>query len=526
MEFTVSPESNPAPEASLSRPDHVNVFDEDGVSRSPSTAHIAGEETLTELTGDDIFRMKELRNSDSMSESEAAEMSQSAADTNTDNFESKDLEGEPAEKNPRFDPTAARDRSSELNEEDIFRMKSLSLSRHHALSEQANQSAVSLVDSASNMADLPDNEEEYDGKSEEPPDSPPTMLTFSGQYVFNRRRPEKPELNSDTCIELTPPFEPLGQPPNGVSREEYLQLYNKTRLYVIGTAHFSPESQNDVVKAITEVQPDVVMVELCAQRVSILSLDEETLLREAKTLNRQKIMNLIRDNGIVQGLLQVLLLSTSAHITEQLGMAPGGEFRAAHKASFRIPGCKLILGDRPIQVTLQRALSSLGFFQRIRLLYHVISSNRSSVTQEDVERCKDKDLLESLLKEMAGEFPQLSKIFVEERDKYMAYVLQTIMQSSTAGKITAWKNCKNRTDYQPLNMVAVVGIGHIKGIQEAWNTHVNNLELLEIPPPSFSSRAVGFVFKVAVISSLGYLSYKAGRGIYYKVVPAVTHLIR
>ena len=29
--------------------------------------------------------------------------------------------------------------------------------------------------------------------------------------------------------------------------------------------------------------------------------------------------------------MQVLLLSVSAHITKQLGMAPGGEFRAAYR---------------------------------------------------------------------------------------------------------------------------------------------------------------------------------------------------
>ncbi|CAD5220680.1 unnamed protein product [Bursaphelenchus okinawaensis] len=522
MEFTVNPEPTPAPEASLSRPDHVNVFDEESVSRSPSSAQIAGQETLTELTGDDIFRMKELRNSDSVSASENAEMSQTAGDLTNEQLESVQDDGET---NPRFDPTAARDRASELNEEDIFRMKSLSLSRTNAMSEQAGQSAVSLVDSASNVADLQenDNDDEEDGRSEEP-GSPPSMLTFSGQYVFNRRREETPKLNKATSVELVPPFEPLGQPPSGVSREDFLNMYNKTRLYVIGTAHFSPESQNDVTKAISEVQPDIVMVELCAHRVSILSLDEETLLREAKTLNRQKIMNLIRDNGIVQGLLQVLLLSTSAHIAKELGMAPGGEFRAAHKASFKIPGCKLILGDRPIQVTLQRALASLGILQKIRLIYHVISSNRTSVTQEDVENCKEKDLLESLLKEMAGEFPQLSKIFVEERDKYMAYVLQSLMQSSTCAKITAWRNCKTKVDYQPLKMVAVVGIGHMKGIQESWNSHINNLELLEIPPPSLTSRVCGVVIKVAIVSGIGYLTYKAGKGIYCKVSPHVTHL--
>lgn len=75
-----------------------------------------------------------------------------------------------------------------------------------------------------------------------------------------------------------------------------------------------------------------------------------------------------------------MLLSISAHITQQLGLAPGGEFRAAHRASFNVQGSRLILGDRPVQITLQRALSSLGFFQKIRLVFHILIANFSNVT--------------------------------------------------------------------------------------------------------------------------------------------------
>lgn len=39
----------------------------------------------------------------------------------------------------------------------------------------------------------------------------------------------------------------------------------------------------------------------------------------------------IFQNGVMSGLMQILLLKVSAHITEQLGMAPGGEFREAFK---------------------------------------------------------------------------------------------------------------------------------------------------------------------------------------------------
>jgi len=34
---------------------------------------------------------------------------------------------------------------------------------------------------------------------------------------------------------------------------------------------------------------------------------------------------------VIQGVLHLLLLSMSAHITKQLGMAPGGEFRIAFR---------------------------------------------------------------------------------------------------------------------------------------------------------------------------------------------------
>lgn len=77
--------------------------------------------------------------------------------------------------------------------------------------------------------------------------------------------------------------------------------------------------------------------------------------------------------------MQVLLLSLSAHITQQLGMAPGGEFRAAHVASKLVPGCGIILGDRPLNVTLQRALGSLGFFQRMKFFFHLLGSLRMDI---------------------------------------------------------------------------------------------------------------------------------------------------
>lgn len=102
------------------------------------------------------------------------------------------------------------------------------------------------------------------------------------------------------------------------------------KVYLVGTAHFSAESQNDVsmvsnsfkfillhkilmyyfilfkvlllnkfitinfniLQIIQAVQPHVVMVELCDARVHILQLDEQTILKEVESLNMRKFFQL------------------------------------------------------------------------------------------------------------------------------------------------------------------------------------------------------------------------------------------
>ena len=99
--------------------------------------------------------------------------------------------------------------------------------------------------------------------------------------------------------------------------------------------------------------------------------------------------------------MYLLLLSMSAHLTKELGMAPGGEFRRAFREAHSVPGCLVHLGDRPINITLKRALGSLSIWQKIKLGFNILTS-KDSITKEDVEKCKQKDLLESMLEEMAG----------------------------------------------------------------------------------------------------------------------------
>lgn len=51
----------------------------------------------------------------------------------------------------------------------------------------------------------------------------------------------------------------------------------------------------------------------------------------------------------------------------QMGLQAGGEFRAAREAA-EACGAQLVLGDRPLEVTLQRAWAALGWRRRLQLL--------------------------------------------------------------------------------------------------------------------------------------------------------------
>lgn len=72
------------------------------------------------------------------------------------------------------------------------------------------------------------------------------------------------------------------------------------------------------------------MVELCDARTSILAMDEKAILEDVKNIDMQKIMNAVKTNGAYYGLTYILLLNLSAHLTREIGMAPGGEFRVAY----------------------------------------------------------------------------------------------------------------------------------------------------------------------------------------------------
>lgn len=189
------------------------------------------------------------------------------------------------------------------------------------------------------------------------------------------------------------------------------------------------------------------------------------------------------------------MLNMSAKITKKLGMTPGGEFRRAVDEASRIPNCLIQLGDRQINVTLQRALRGLSLWQMLKLIPKLLIMD-DDISIEEVEQYKQKDLLEELLLELAGEFPGFGRVFIQERDLFLCHSLQ----------VAALPQQHADGSQRPVYVVGVVGIGHAAGIIKHWGKveTASIASIVTIPPASLSHRTAKFVFKYGTLGLCAY----------------------
>jgi len=291
-------------------------------------------------------------------------------------------------------------------------------------------------------------------------------------------------------------FRKMSALPNTVT---VLPYQNGSVVYLVGTSHFSKESVRDVRETIRKVRPNVVVIELCEERELMLQYSEEDILREAAEINFAKILHYIRQDGLVAGIMLSLFLKLSAELTKKLGVAPGGECRAAYEEGIK-QGARIVLGDRRITVTFKRVLSSLNFLQMLRFFYHTIATTRAAtrtdltIITEEVEKMKNKEMVDMLVGEMAKQFPAVTKVLVDERDKVLASSLKSAAEPAPSTT--------------PIVVVGVVGMSHIKGIQSYLNTEITGIdEIVSLPKQSKTARVLSLTAKLTVVGALSTAVY-------------------
>ncbi|XP_071874295.1 traB domain-containing protein isoform X2 [Bombus fervidus] len=270
------------------------------------------------------------------------------------------------------------------------------------------------------------------------------------------------------------------------------------KLYLVGTAHFSVESQNDVAMIIQAVQPQIVVVELCKSRIDVININEEALYRNATDLSIKSLTEIIRHYGVCNGFLQIILYRMVSRVVKQLGMAPGGEFRTAFEEAKKVPNCIIQLADRPINVTIQRALRELSWWEILKLAL-VVALSRSGISKKDVERYKRRCVTEQMISSLRKKYPAIERTFVTERNIYLTYHLQM----ATAAQHTA-------EGLKPPRIVGVVGIGHIAGIVENWGkVKASDIwPIIRVPPQPLSSKILKFTIKASLLGATIYMGYK------------------
>jgi len=278
-----------------------------------------------------------------------------------------------------------------------------------------------------------------------------------------------------------------------------LYIDHRVTVYLVGTAHFSKESQDDVRKTIRLSKPSDVVVELCSSRKHVMlqsanNAHGDSPARQPDPLSYKNIkLNIERHRSTMVGLLNSLLVFVSMKIQEKTGLVPGGEFKAAFEESqLLVPAPRLHLGDRNVLVTLQRAWYSLSSLKRLRLLYALFTSD-VNITAEDIEKCKGADVLEQLMKELEQDFPELSRVIIAERDLYLSSVIKQIASQ-----------CEPDS-----RVVAVVGIGHMRGIRDNWENAENvDLKQLCIIPRTKSRIPWKSMFKLSCAFGAFYVGYR------------------
>uniref|UniRef100_A0A6B2LAU7 TraB domain-containing protein n=1 Tax=Arcella intermedia TaxID=1963864 RepID=A0A6B2LAU7_9EUKA len=240
-------------------------------------------------------------------------------------------------------------------------------------------------------------------------------------------------------------------------------------VYIVGTAHVSRASVDEVKEVIRFLQPNNVFLELCHSRISLLTTSESHF--DTPTLSLMQALQGVKKDGIFSAMLSYLY----SGVKDKLKIVPGAEFRVAFREARNIPGCTITLGDRPIGITLKRTWGNLGLLEKLKLIYTFLKESRLDITEQDIENMKDTDLITSMLKELSKEFPNISRPLIYERDEYLSYTL---------------RHCPGPT------VVAVVGLGHVNGIKNCWESEINLKKLTEIPPEGW------FTFKRIILTSL------------------------
>ena len=226
------------------------------------------------------------------------------------------------------------------------------------------------------------------------------------------------------------------------------------KIILIGTAHISQSSVDEVNTVINQVNPDTICIELCSSRYQAMLAKDQW--------KNMDIFKVIREGKSFLLFANLIMTAFQKRLGSRLGVKPGSEMFEAANVAEKL-NSELVLADRDVKITLQRTWRGMRFWGKMKVIGQLLASLfiREEISKEEIEKLKESDALSEAMKMLAEQSPEMKRILIDERDQYMA---EKIRQSM--GKL----------------VVAVVGAGHVKGLTAELENKHNLAELESVPP--------------------------------------------
>ncbi len=251
--------------------------------------------------------------------------------------------------------------------------------------------------------------------------------------------------------------------------------HNGKEIILVGTAHVSKKSCEEVEETIKKEKPDVVAIELDENRYHAL--------KNKESWHDTEIKQVIKDGQTYLFLSSLIISNMQKKIGKDLGVDPGAEMLSAIDAAEKAK-TKLEFIDRDVQVTLRRAFNSMSILEKAKIVKSLFVDTLIADIDEDfIEKLKEEDTLHDAMDELAKTVPSVKRILVDERDIYMAGMLQKI-----EGK----------------KIVAVVGAGHVGGIKRAINFPIVFSKLQAPVKKKKKIKVVGLIIPALLLGLLIY----------------------
>jgi pheromone shutdown-related protein TraB len=265
-------------------------------------------------------------------------------------------------------------------------------------------------------------------------------------------------------------------------------VHDGTTYYIVGTAHVSQRSVDEVRAVIALVEPDVVCVELDKARFEALTKDS--------AFRDLDVFKVVREGRGLYLLAHLALSSYQRRIGATLGVKPGAELLAATQAATS-KGIPVELIDRDINITLRRTWRNLGLWKRSQLLTSLVVGWEDDDDKgkgkdeppkgigEQIEDLKEPEALSQMLAKLGKKVPEIKTPLIDERDQYLASKLVEV----GAGK---------------KRVVAVVGAAHVPGMLPLIGTPIDRAKLDAIPPASLVWTIFKWMIPALFIAALIY----------------------